>query len=210
MEMSAISGGPLAVILGTSVTINIFLSSGAKTESPGSPDQCTLPPLFNLMFLNYFLFFSLRAKGHGKWLHGLCDFRDLYSFEWNSSLSYYDAFDSVQQWHWCLGIGSKCCYHFQICREWGEHDSEQRTVPLARVWVFGWGWSLRPDLVSPVIFALRSSVQTLLSQSTAFDHCSLLSSNPNKCLSCRWGVVKPFSHVLLCFIKKSCTNKVVG
>lgn len=39
MEMSAISGGPLAVILGTSVTINTFLNSEAKTESPGSPES---------------------------------------------------------------------------------------------------------------------------------------------------------------------------
>lgn len=78
-ETSAISGGPLAVILGTSATINTFLNSGAKTESPGSPEFSALILLSPLspLFLNYFLFFSLRARGNGKRLHGLCESRDI-------------------------------------------------------------------------------------------------------------------------------------
>lgn len=66
METSAISGGQLAVILETSVTINTFLNSEAKTESPGSPESVHSFPLFILTSVSK-LFSIFLTQSQRKW-----------------------------------------------------------------------------------------------------------------------------------------------
>lgn len=165
-----------------------------KDRKPWQPwvSAFFLLSLSSPLFLNYFLFFLTQSQRKLKEIT-LTVWAERLLLIWmglGPVLSYFDSL-GAQQWPWWLGVGSKSYCHFQILREWWEHDSEQQAAPLKR---FGCllGFEARPG-----VYHLCSSFflcQHHLSQNTTSDDQRLTNTF-------YVDEVKFFSNVLLCLIQ---------